>query len=232
MGPNSKRPRDYARFSVVAGELTDPTPGAEYRVQFRRPGEWRRVRTWLLVLIALMFIGGFFVWLMLPGHWHASAHHGLLRVTAIVMIVNTGIIGLFAFINLCTLCRASLLAHDPVPVHPESGTRIAFLTTIVPSREPFDMVRRTLEAALRVRHEARSTCGCSTRETTRRYARAAARWAYTTSPAGRREMEPAGRHVQGAQQARQLQRLAVRARLGVRLLHLRRSRPRADRQHG
>jgi cellulose synthase/poly-beta-1,6-N-acetylglucosamine synthase-like glycosyltransferase len=30
---------------------------------------------------------------------------------------------------------------------------VAFLTTIVPSQEPIDMVRRTLEAALRIRHD-------------------------------------------------------------------------------
>jgi cellulose synthase/poly-beta-1,6-N-acetylglucosamine synthase-like glycosyltransferase len=144
---------DYARFSVLAGELTEPHDENSYRVQFKRLGQWRPVRTWLLVVAALVFISGFFGWLMLPSHWHDGAYHGLLHVASLVMVINTGIIGLFTLISLWILCRASLLARDPVPVRPKAGTRVAFLTTIVPSTEPIDMVRRTLEAARRIRHD-------------------------------------------------------------------------------
>ncbi|MGD0980909.1 MAG: glycosyltransferase, partial [Solirubrobacteraceae bacterium] len=76
-----------------------------------------------------------------------------LRVASMVMLFNTAAIGLFAVISMWIICRASLLARDPVPVFPQQGTRVAFLTTIVPSQEPIAMVRRTLEAALRVRHD-------------------------------------------------------------------------------
>jgi cellulose synthase/poly-beta-1,6-N-acetylglucosamine synthase-like glycosyltransferase len=144
---------DYARFSVLAGELTEPHDENSYRVQFKRLGQWRPVRTWLLVVAALIFISGFFGWLMLPSHWHDGAYHGLLHVASLVMVINTGIIGLFTLVSLWILCRASLLARDPVPVRPKAGTRVAFLTTIVPSTEPIEMVKRTLEAARRIRHD-------------------------------------------------------------------------------
>jgi cellulose synthase/poly-beta-1,6-N-acetylglucosamine synthase-like glycosyltransferase len=49
-----------------------------------------------------------------------------------------------------TLCRATLLARDPVPVQAQPGQRVAFLTTIVPSKEPLELVRPTLEAALQI----------------------------------------------------------------------------------
>ena len=171
MDPSPSDPATTPASASSAGELTDPPPGAEYRVQFRRLGEWRRVRTWLLVLIALMFIGGFFVWLMLPGHWHASAHHGLLRVTAIVMIVNTGIIGLFAFINLCTLCRASLLAHDPMPgARPRAARGSRSSRRSCPAASPSTWSAGRSRPRCASATTGRSTCGCSTRATTTRCA--------------------------------------------------------------
>ena len=150
-GPGARY--DYARFSVLSGELTDPGENSDYRVQYRRLGGLRPIRTTLFVVVALVCITSFFVWLMLPSHWQFYLHHGMLRVASIVVLVNTGAIGLFAIISLIIICRASLLARDPVPVLPRPGTRVAFITTIVPSQEPIAMVRRTLEAALRVRHD-------------------------------------------------------------------------------
>ena len=40
------------------------------------------------------------------------------NVASIVVTATTGIIGWFAFLNVATLCRATLLARDPVPVRP------------------------------------------------------------------------------------------------------------------
>ena len=60
-------------------------------------------------------------------------------------------------------------AKDPVPVDPPIGLRVALLTTIVPSKEPIDVVERTLRKMLRGRATAaRSTSGSSTRATTPR----------------------------------------------------------------
>jgi cellulose synthase/poly-beta-1,6-N-acetylglucosamine synthase-like glycosyltransferase len=144
---------DYERRSQVAGPLTDPPADQPYRVQFRRLEGSRPVRSTLLVLAALLFVGGFLVWLMLPGHWPAWGENVVVNVASIVMTITTGIIGWFAFLNVATLCRATLLARDPVPVRPPPGQRVAFLTTIVPQAESLDLVRPTLEAALRIRHE-------------------------------------------------------------------------------
>jgi cellulose synthase/poly-beta-1,6-N-acetylglucosamine synthase-like glycosyltransferase len=141
----------YRRFGTLAGPLSEPEAG-DYRVEFRRLGEWRPLRTGALVLLALAFVSGFLVWLMLPSHWPHDGRAGALQVVSIVMAANTGVIGLLALINVATLCRASLAARDPVPVHAKLGTRVAFVTTIVPDREPLAMVRRTLEAALLIRH--------------------------------------------------------------------------------
>ncbi|MEV4347749.1 glycosyltransferase family 2 protein [Actinoplanes sp. NPDC049596] len=68
------------------------------------------------------------------------------------MIGATGLIELFRLVNVVTLCLATLWARDPQPMVAPAGLRVAFLTTIVPGKEPVEMVERTLRAARRVRH--------------------------------------------------------------------------------
>ena len=98
------------------------------------------------------------------------------------MLISIYLIEFFRLINVSSLCLASALARDPVPMVPEAGTRVAFLTTIVPSREPIEVVRPTLRAAARIRHRGRSTSGCWMRKTIPRYAECAPSWACTISP--------------------------------------------------
>jgi hypothetical protein len=152
-GTSETQDYEYERFSSLAGELSQPPQTGAYRVQFRRLGYWRPVRTHLLVGFALVFVSGFLLWMMLPEHWPHLHGHNALQIASDVVVISTGLIGLMALINVATLCRASLAARDPIPVTPESGTRVAFLTTIVPAREPLEMVRRTLEAATQIRHD-------------------------------------------------------------------------------
>ncbi|MEA2361614.1 MAG: hypothetical protein QOD71_759 [Thermoleophilaceae bacterium] len=143
---------DYERHSRLAGPLTEPPADGPYRVQFRRLEGSQPVRSTLLVLIALLFVGGFLVWLMLPGHWPRMGGDLAVDIASIIVTATTGIIGWFAFLNVATLCRATVLARDPVPVRPEEGQRVAFLTTIVPQAESLELVRPTLEAARKIRH--------------------------------------------------------------------------------
>jgi cellulose synthase/poly-beta-1,6-N-acetylglucosamine synthase-like glycosyltransferase len=144
---------DYERFSTLAGEFADEQAGEPYAVKYRRLGEFRPVRTTLIVSLALICVGGFLIWMLLPEHWPSYPYQEEMQIASIVIVVNTGLIGLFAFINVASLARASLIARDPIPVRPEAGTRVAFLTTIVPAKEPLDMVRRTVEAACEIEHD-------------------------------------------------------------------------------
>jgi cellulose synthase/poly-beta-1,6-N-acetylglucosamine synthase-like glycosyltransferase len=144
---------NYDGRSQVAGRLTEPIAQTPYRVRFRRLDGSRPFLGTLLVVVALMVVGGFLVWLMLPSHWPHHQPDTVLAVASIVMTVTTGVIGLFAFLNLATLCRATVLARDPVPVTALPGQRVAFITTIVPASEPPELVRPTLEAALRIRYD-------------------------------------------------------------------------------
>ncbi|MFU9036622.1 MULTISPECIES: glycosyltransferase family 2 protein [Streptomyces] len=147
---------DYEHHSRLAGPLTQPEPGRPYRVRYRSllAGEPHRVRAALLLGAAPLLSLGLLTWLLQPGHWTHRDYpaHAFLPALDSVMLVSIGLIEFFRCMNVLSNAHATLVARDPVPVVPESGTRVAFLTSFVPGKEPLAMVTRTLEAAVRVRH--------------------------------------------------------------------------------
>jgi cellulose synthase/poly-beta-1,6-N-acetylglucosamine synthase-like glycosyltransferase len=145
---------DYERYSQLTGPLTDP-PDHESTVSYRRPPGSHPKRQLTGALAVLVIQSAFLAWLLLPGHLPRLSHSVLLSAGSIVMIASIYLIELFRLINVGSLCIASALARDPVPMTPAAGSRVAFVTTIVPSREPLSMLRKTLEAALKIRHNGR-----------------------------------------------------------------------------
>ncbi|NEB42431.1 cellulose synthase catalytic subunit [Streptomyces sp. SID14515] len=148
---------DYEHYSRLAGPLTQPPAGKPYKVQYRSliSQEPHRVRAALLLGAAPLVSLGLFAWLMQPSHWtdrDPNLDNDLLLVLDIVMLVSIGLIELFRTMNVLSNAHATLVARDPVPVIPESGTRVAFLTSFVPGKEPLEMVTKTLEAAVKIRH--------------------------------------------------------------------------------
>lgn len=148
--------RAYEDCNELAGPLTTPRT-AQHPVVFRHVGgAWRRVV--LSLLIGLNFLTGvvFVGWLLLPEHipgggdaapgdWHVIvarvAFCFVVLVEAVRMLQNFAV-WVFAW-----------KARDPVPMVPEPGLRIAMLTTIVPAKEPIDVVERSLKAMQRVRYD-------------------------------------------------------------------------------
>ncbi|MCZ7414454.1 MULTISPECIES: glycosyltransferase family 2 protein [unclassified Streptomyces] len=156
--PRKAPPRyDYEHYSRLAGPLTQPPRDTPYRVRYRSllADEPHRVRAALLLAAAPLLSLGLFVWLMQPQHWtqrDEGSVSDLVLALDVVMLVAIGLIELFRTLNVLSNSHATLVARDPVPVVPESGTRVAFLTSFVPGKEPLSMVTRTLEAAVRIRH--------------------------------------------------------------------------------
>ncbi len=141
----------YAEFSELAGPLQEPP--ADGRVRFRPVSSgWARVRAWFLVLGAFTFELVFLVWLLLPSH-HPEYVGGWRSPLAVVLLGSVAVIGVLQMVNVITLALATLNARDPVPVTPVTGRRVAFLTSIVPSKEPLSLARATLEAARRLRYD-------------------------------------------------------------------------------
>lgn len=148
---------DYEKFSRLAGPLTPPHPDpANYRVQYRSllSGGAHRVWTALLLIGAPLASLALLIWLMQPPHWvHREYAAGWETAADMVMLVSIGLLETFRVLNVVSIAHATLVARDPVPVTPAPGTRVAFLTTFVPGKEPVEMVRATLEGAIALRHD-------------------------------------------------------------------------------
>jgi cellulose synthase/poly-beta-1,6-N-acetylglucosamine synthase-like glycosyltransferase len=66
------------------------------------------------------------------------------------VIAAIALIEIIRFLQGMTLAVFAMKAKDPVPMTPASGLRIAVLTTIVPGKEPLDLVSDTLRAMKRI----------------------------------------------------------------------------------
>lgn len=146
---------DYDSHSRLAGPLTEPA-GSAYQVEYRRllSREPHRIRAVLLMTLAPLLTGGLLVYLVWPTHWvEREGGDPWLVGLDVTMLTAIGLIELFMVVNVASIAHATMVARDPVPVVPEPGTRVAFLTTYVPGKEPLAMVRATLEGATRIRHD-------------------------------------------------------------------------------
>ncbi|MDK1474882.1 cellulose synthase catalytic subunit [Streptomyces sp. 549] len=145
---------DYEFYSRLAGPLTEPQ--LPYRVRYRSllSKEPHRVRAMLLMTAAPTLSCVLLLWLVWPSHWtDREGAPGYLIAADAVMLGCIGLIELFRLVNVASVAHATMVARDPVPVVPEPGTKVAFLTTYVPGKEPLHMVRATLEAAVGLRHD-------------------------------------------------------------------------------
>ncbi|MFD0070244.1 glycosyl transferase, partial [Streptomyces sp. NPDC127574] len=145
---------DYDTYSRLAGPLTHPA-GTAQQVQYTKllpPGP-RRTGALILMTLAPALTATLLVYLLWPTHW-VERENGETWLVGLdtVMLVAIGLIELFMLVNVVSIAHATLTARDPVPLVPEEGTRVAFLTTYVPGKEPLASVRATLEGALRVTH--------------------------------------------------------------------------------
>jgi hypothetical protein len=145
---------EYSAYSVLAGPAEQP-PDGTYQVRMRRLARRRPIRTLLVTLFAFAFESTFFGWLVTSIELPDQRLHTIQYTATVLMIAATAAIELFRLVNVVTLCLATLWARDPVPVVPDTGLRVAFLTTIVPGKEPIAMVEKTLRAARKIRYAGR-----------------------------------------------------------------------------
>lgn len=158
-GPEvSAFPAHLRAFSELAGPFT-PLPPADvpYRVAFSRvesPTRRNRRRTTVqrhLIVWATCLLETFWViWLMLPQHQPKFDRGLLINAANAFVMVMVFVMETLKMINVWSLGHATFRARYPVPVVAEPDLRVAFVTTIVPSKEPFPDVIPTLEAAKRI----------------------------------------------------------------------------------
>ncbi|MEJ8278247.1 glycosyltransferase family 2 protein [Pseudonocardia spirodelae] len=149
--------RSLHDFSRISGEITEPpADGTVHRVRYRNlhdgQGRSRWVRTLAIIGANVAFEVLFVVWLLQPSHHPDVDERWWIQAANVFVIGSIALVEGLRLVNVFSLSLASVLARDPVPVRPDPALRVAFLTTIVPGKEPVEMVRATLEAARRIRH--------------------------------------------------------------------------------
>jgi len=115
-----------------------------------------RQKVTLAVLVVAQIVTGWglVLWLVWPEHLPVLAQAGGL-------VFATSLIGVFlmVLIELIRMAQGAALwlfcsrARDPLPMVPRSGLKVAILTTIVPSKEPLDLVLRTLRAMKKIEYD-------------------------------------------------------------------------------
>lgn len=146
--PSSEYP--YASYARLAGPLG--TPADEHRVHYVPLGSRRRGR--LLAAAAVLLELVFLLWLLQPSHYPDDTGD-LGYYLSMGMVVSVAVIEGLRLVNIATLGVATINARDPLPVVAQPGMRVAFVTTLVPGKEPLGMVERTLRAAREVRYDGR-----------------------------------------------------------------------------
>jgi cellulose synthase (UDP-forming) len=149
--PRTVRPRSLYDDAVdITGPLSAPTGRVEHRDTLSR-----REKLTASLLIAINILAGviFIGWLVQPEHLPAGSAFG--RTGTVAGLVSFGFLVLLELVRMlqgATLWVFTMRAKDPVPVQPPAGLRVAVLTTIVPGKEPLDLVTRTLAAMRGIRY--------------------------------------------------------------------------------
>lgn len=142
----------YGRTATeITGTIGEPAGVVRYRPVLNR-AQHRRLLSiaGLHIAFALTLV----VFLLLPQNlpkFHAGAYVGnvVMAVGLLLMIVLQLIVALRTWV----LAYFAAKARDPIPMAPQPGLRVALLTTIVPGKEPVELVMTTLRAMKRVRHD-------------------------------------------------------------------------------
>jgi cellulose synthase (UDP-forming) len=142
-------------YGRTATEIAGPMSGDDGRVRHRRVLTARQH----LVLLSLgglhvLLAAVLAVFLLLPGHL-PRLRAGQYLGDAVMVIGLTAMVVLQVIVALRTwvLTFFAAGACDPIPMPPRPGLRVAVLTTIVPGKEPVELVMTTLRAMKRVRHD-------------------------------------------------------------------------------
>ncbi|MGA5303714.1 glycosyltransferase family 2 protein [Nucisporomicrobium flavum] len=142
-------------YGRTATEITGPVRTPADRVRYRPVLSRRQHRVMLgvagLHIAFALALAGF---LVLPGNLPALRAGDQVRDLAMLvglflMVVLQVIVALRTWV----LAYFAARARDPEPMPAPAGLRVALLTTIVPGKEPVELVLTTLRAMKRVRHD-------------------------------------------------------------------------------
>jgi cellulose synthase (UDP-forming) len=137
----------YKNTSTIVGSLQEGNE-IHYKNVFSRAESWTlRIFTILTTLTTFGLIG----WMLWPTHFSYSSFS--LDVASISITSLMAITEFIRFAQSAALIFFAQRAKDPIALKPRPQQRVAILTTIVPGKEPLDLVIKTLQAMKRIRYD-------------------------------------------------------------------------------
>jgi cellulose synthase (UDP-forming) len=124
----------YSGASTIAGPLQ-----SNNRLTFKSTFSSRQRSMLFFFLFLILSSTGAFAWLLARAALGAGFSWLLVGATGLVLLVE-----IIRLLQSLTLWVFAFFAKDPVPMAPAQGLRVAVLTTIVPGKEPMDLVVQTL----------------------------------------------------------------------------------------
>ncbi|MGY2082557.1 glycosyltransferase family 2 protein [Blastococcus sp. SYSU DS0539] len=150
--PDRRQPgRLYGRTATeVAGGLQDDGDRVRYRDALT-PRQRRSVLAlgWLHVTLAAALI----CYLLLPQHLPRLGAGFVVDAVTVAGLAVMVVLQLITGLRTWTTTYHAGRARDPIPMRARPGQRVAVLTTIVPGKEPVELVMATLRAMTRIRHD-------------------------------------------------------------------------------
>ncbi|MEV0007826.1 glycosyl transferase [Streptomyces sp. NPDC047973] len=143
--------QDHDSRCRLAGPLARQPATAEYRAEprggLRAPAH--RIGAALLTALAPPIAGALLIHLLWPTRWTGQGAWPVVADSASLLVACLA--ELVLLVHAAAVVHAALVAGDPAPAAPLTGTRAAFLVTYVPGAEALSGVRATLEGAVRMR---------------------------------------------------------------------------------
>ncbi|MHA2788813.1 glycosyltransferase family 2 protein [Corynebacterium sp. S7] len=139
---NSVARISYENSTDLTGTLRNSTKVTYRRVLNGRTRVGLHIWGLIMLITSLALLG----WIA----FGAAVNPSPLVIVAAVLMALIELIRIFQSVTLWIFARH---AHDPVPMKPVPGLRVAVHTTIVPGKEPFDLVAKTLLAMKEIRYE-------------------------------------------------------------------------------
>lgn len=141
-------------YGRTATELTGPLQPTADRVRYREALTPRQRRRALLLGWAHMLVAvSLTVVVLMPGHLPLLGVHPVIDALSVLGVLVMVLLQLVTAVRTWTITYHVGRALDPVPMQPPAGLRVAVLTTIVPGKEPVELVMATLRAMRRIRHD-------------------------------------------------------------------------------
>jgi cellulose synthase (UDP-forming) len=137
----------YKGTSAITGALHD---GIKVTYRDTLTTKEKRVLN-LLGLLTIATNLWFILWLI-TGTQLPTSGGVFATITVIVMVALMSGLELIRLAQSLTLGYFATKAKDPIPLKPRTGLRIAVLTTIVPGKEPLELVLTTLRAMRQIEH--------------------------------------------------------------------------------